>query len=63
MIAGGSADNTRHADIVGVVILDEVLAAGRVSHRRLQPSRRGDHLVVRTRAAGTRIDRDRFTPV
>ncbi len=31
-----------------------------MGHRRLQPRRRGDHLVVRAFAACSRIDRDRF---
>ena len=63
VIAGASADDAGHADIVGIVVLDEVLAARRVGHRRLQPRRRGDHLVVRACAAGAGIDRDRFALV
>ena len=33
VIAGGSADDAGHADVVGVVVLDEVLAARRMGHR------------------------------
>ena len=60
MIAGGAADDAGHADIVGIVVLDEVLAARRVRHRRLQSRGGGDHLVMRAFAAGASVDRDRF---
>ena len=63
MIAGGPADDAGHADIVGIVVFDEVLAARRVGHRRLQPRRRGDHLVMRACAAGAGVDRDRLALV
>ena len=63
VIAGASADDAGHADIVGIVVLDEVLAARRVGHWRLQPCRRGDHLVVRACAAGAGIDGDRVALV
>src|SRR4051794_38198499 len=63
VIAGASADHPGHADIAGIVVLDEVLAAGRVGHRRLQPRRRGDDLVVRARAAGAGVDGGRIAPV
>ena len=58
VIAGRTADNAGHPDVVRIVILDEVLAARRVGHRRLQPRRSRDHLVMRARAARTGIDRD-----
>jgi PAS domain S-box-containing protein len=52
MIAGASADDACHADVVRIVVLEEVLAARRVGYWRHQPRRRGDDLVMRTRAAG-----------
>ena len=63
VIAGGPADHAGHADIVGIVVFDEVLAARRVRHWRLQARRRGDHLVMRAGAASARIDRDRLALV
>jgi hypothetical protein len=63
VIAGGPANDARHADIVWVVMFDEVLAARGMSHRRLQSRRRGDDFVMRTRAARAGIDRDRFAPI
>src|SRR5580700_5360674 len=57
------ADDTRHADIVRIVVLDEVLAARGVGHRRLQPCRRGNDLVMCIGTAGARIDRNRAAPV
>src|SRR5258708_25736865 len=59
VIAGGSPDDTGHADVVGIVILHEVLAARGVRHRRLQTRRRRDNFVMSTGAAGPGIDRDR----
>src|SRR6266849_5029583 len=58
MIAGASADDACHADVVRIVVLEEVLATRRVGYWRHQPRRRGDDLVMRTRAAGARINRD-----
>src|SRR5216684_2844102 len=52
MVAGASADETGHADIVGIVVFKEVLATRRMGHWRLQPRRRCNHLVMRARAAG-----------
>jgi hypothetical protein len=63
MIAGGVTDDPGHADIVRIVIFDEVLAAGRMGQGREQPRGRGDHFVMRTLAAGASIDRDRITLV
>src|ERR1700761_5421315 len=56
VIASRPADNAGHPDIVGVVVFDEVLAAGCVRHWRLEPRRRGDHLVVGSGAASASID-------
>ena len=58
VITGWSADDAGHSNIVRIVVLDEVLATGRVRHRRLEPRRRGDHLVMRCGAASARIDRN-----
>ncbi len=63
VIAGRTADNAGHPDVVRIVILDEVLAARRVGHRRLQPRRSRDDLVMRARAAGAGINRDRLALV
>src|SRR5262245_42315128 len=63
VIAGGPTDDTGHADVVGIVVFEEVLATRRMGDWRLQPRCRGDHLVMRTGAAGTGIDGDRFTLV
>src|SRR5260370_12799761 len=58
MIAGASTDDACHPDVVRIVVLEEVLAARRVGYWRHQPRRRGDDLVMRTRAAGARINLD-----
>jgi multidrug efflux pump subunit AcrB len=63
MVAGASADDPRHAHIVGIVVFEEVLAARRMGHRRLQPRRRGDDLVVRASATRAGVDGDRFALV
>ena len=63
VIAGGPADHASHADIVRVVVLDEVLAARRMGHRRLQPRSRGDDFVMRARAACAGVNRDRLAPI
>ena len=63
VIAGGLADDPGHADVVRIVVLDEVLAARRMGHGRLQARRRGDHFVMRALATGAGIDRDRFALV
>ena len=63
MIARGLADDAGHADVVGIVVFDEVLAARGVGHRGLEPRRRGDHFVMGPRTAGARIDRDRVALV
>src|SRR5580693_4712948 len=43
VIASWAADHAGHPDIVRIVVLDEVLATGRVRHWRLQSRRRCDH--------------------
>src|SRR5258705_11460368 len=63
MVAGASADDPRHAHIVGIVVFQEVLAARRMGHRRLQPRCRGDDLVMRASATRTGVDGDRFALV
>ena len=63
MIAGGAADHPSHADIVGIVVFDEVLAARCVRHRRLKARRGRDHFVMRTLATGARVNGDRLALV
>ncbi len=58
MIARAPTDDACHPDVVRIVILEEVLAARRVGYWRHQPRRRGDDLVMGTRAAGACINRD-----
>lgn len=57
-VAGGEAEQPRHADVVGVVVLDVLLAAQRVHDRGLQSLGQGDDLVVGVRDAGSGQDRD-----
>src|SRR4051795_4381694 len=63
MIARRPADDACHADVVGLVVCETVLAASRVGHGCPQSRRCATLLIVRTCAAGVSIDRDRFTPV
>src|ERR1700730_16244894 len=63
VIASGSADHPGHADVVGIVVLQKILAARRVGDWCLQSRRSGDHLIMRAYAAGTGVDCDRFTLV
>src|SRR6476469_10918926 len=63
VIASWAADDAGHPHIVWIVVLDEVLAARRVRHGRLESRGRGDHFVMRSGAASTRIDRDRLARV
>src|SRR4029077_500831 len=63
MVAGASADDPRHAHIVGIVVFEEILAARRMGHRRVQPGCRGDDLVVRASATRAGVDGDHFTLV
>src|SRR5258706_9838177 len=62
-VTGAAANDPGHADIVRIVIFEEVLAAGCVGHRCFQACRRGNHLVMRARATSTGIDRDRVALV
>src|SRR5580704_18599492 len=39
VVASRTADHAGHPDIVRIVVLDEVLATGRVRYRRLEPRR------------------------
>ena len=52
------AQQARHAHVEGVVILDEVLAAQRVTDRGLEGVSKGDDLVVSSLNTGTSEDRD-----
>src|SRR5260370_40683514 len=63
VIAGAYDDDPGHADIVGIVVFEKVLAARRMGHRRLQPRCRGDDLVVRASATRAGVDGDRFALV
>jgi hypothetical protein len=49
-------DQPGHAHVVGVVVLDELLAPEGVHDRRLQGGRQGDELVVRSGAPGSGQD-------
>ena len=55
-VTRGEPDQAGHAYVVGVVVLDELLAAEGVDDRRLQRRRQGDELVVRAGAAGSGED-------
>jgi hypothetical protein len=50
-VPGAEPDQPGHPDVVGVVVLDDFLAAERVHHRGLQRARQADQLVVRTGTA------------
>ena len=47
VVAGREADQPGHADVVGIVPLDMLLAAQRVHHRRLEAFAQRQKLVVR----------------
>jgi hypothetical protein len=51
-------EQTGHADVIGVVVLDELLAAQRVDDRRLELLGHRDQLVVCSLAAGAGEDGD-----
>ncbi len=57
VIAGLDTENTGHPDIERIVILDEILGARGVRHRRLQPAGQRDDLAMRALAARAAIDR------
>src|SRR3954464_13492214 len=63
MIAGGTADHAGHADIVRIIVFDEILAARCVRRRRLKACRGGDLLVMGTFATSASVDGDRLTLV
>ena len=52
------AQQARHTHVEGIVVLDEVLAAQRMTDRRLECIRQRDHLVVGALDTRTREDRD-----
>src|SRR6266851_1354999 len=52
-IARTEADEPSHADVVWVVVLDELLTAKGVDHRRLERRRDLDELAMRAGAAGS----------
>ena len=58
VIAGREADQAGHADVVGIVPLDMILAAQRVNDRRLQGFRKLHQFVMRARAAAAAKQRD-----
>src|SRR5208283_5341025 len=53
VVAGGEADQAGHADVVGILPLDMLLAAHRMHHRGLEPLTDGQQLIVRPGASGT----------
>ena len=57
-VARGDAEDTGHADVEGIVVLEEVLGTRRVGDGRLQPVGQGDDLVMGAVAARATIDRD-----
>ena len=61
VIAGREPDQPGHADVVGVLPLDMLLAAHRVHHRRLEPLAERQKLIMRACASGAA--QYRHTPV
>ena len=60
VVARREADQPRHADVIGVVPLDMLLAAQRVHHRRAQGIGQSHHLIMGARAATAAQQRDRL---
>ena len=58
MIAGREADQSGHADVELIVVLDIFLAAQRMDDRRLDRLGQLENLIARTRAAGAAQQRD-----
>ena len=54
-VARAVAEQAAHADAVGVVVLDPLLAAQRVPDRALQPAGQFPHLGVRALVRGVRL--------
>ena len=52
VVARRESDQPGHADVVGIVPLDVLLAAHRMHHRRLQPFAERQELIVRSGASG-----------
>ena len=50
-VAGGKADEAGHADVIGIVVFDMLLAAERMHHRALQRLRELHQRSMRARAA------------
>ncbi len=48
VVAGRKTDQAGHADIIGIIVLDEFLALKRVDDGRLQLCRERYHFVMRT---------------
>jgi hypothetical protein len=59
----GKSEQPGHADVVGVVVLHELLTAERVHDRRLERLGQRDDLVVGSPTAGAGEDRDPLRPV
>ncbi len=62
-VAGARPDESGHADVVRIVVLDELLPAQRVQHRGLECAGDRDQLVVSTGTAGTGEDGHAAGPV
>ncbi len=56
VVAGSETDQARHADVVGVVVLDKLLASQGVNDRRLDGLGEFHQLVVGARASGPSQD-------
>jgi hypothetical protein len=56
-VAGAEADQPGHAHVIGIVVLDGLLAAERVQHRRLRCPGEVDELLVGVGAPGPSQDR------
>ena len=63
VVAGGKAQQPGHADVVGIVVLDELLAAQRMHDRRLQLRSHCHQLIMRALAARAAQDGDLLRPV
>ena len=60
VVARREADQPRHADVIGVIPLDMLLATQRVHHRRAQGIGQSHHLIMGARAATAAQQRDRL---
>jgi hypothetical protein len=57
-VSGTETDQSGHPHVVGIVVLDDVLAAERVDHRGLQGRGEGNELLVRPGASSSGQDGD-----